>query len=99
MHRFTEFQPQIAESKFGYEPSLFDIIAGYYDEMDDPIEAADQYMAGWIALETAWLDEEEVSWKGEVSAVLRLLDGLADVWGDEAVFRRCRDRLRNLLRP
>ena len=30
----------------------------------------------------------------EVRVVLTLLDGLADQWGDEAVFRRCRDRLR-----
>jgi hypothetical protein len=30
----------------------------------------------------------------EVTAVLGLLDGLAQVWGDEGVFRRCRDRLR-----
>jgi hypothetical protein len=30
----------------------------------------------------------------EVRSVLTLLDGLAEQWGDEAVFRRCRDRLR-----
>ena len=30
----------------------------------------------------------------EVRVVLTLLDGLADQWGDEVVFRRCRDRLR-----
>jgi hypothetical protein len=34
----------------------------------------------------------------EVRSVLMLLDGLADQWGDEAVFRRCRDRLRDLTR-
>ena len=32
----------------------------------------------------------------EMRVVLTLLDGLADQWGDEAVFRRCRDRLRAL---
>lgn len=30
----------------------------------------------------------------EVASVLIQLDGLAEVWGDEGVFRRCRDRLR-----
>jgi hypothetical protein len=34
----------------------------------------------------------------EVSSVLQLLDGLAEQWGDEAVFRRCRDRLRELVK-
>jgi hypothetical protein len=33
----------------------------------------------------------------EVTIVLGLLDGLANQWGDEAVFRRCRDRLRELV--
>ena len=33
----------------------------------------------------------------EVISVLWLLDGLAEQWGDEAVFRRCRDRLRALV--
>jgi hypothetical protein len=32
----------------------------------------------------------------EVRSVLGELDHLAEVWGDEGVFRRCRDRLRNL---
>ena len=33
----------------------------------------------------------------EVTSVLELLDGLAEQWGDEAVFRRCRDRLRKVV--
>jgi hypothetical protein len=33
----------------------------------------------------------------EVASVLLLMDGLAEQWGDEGVFRRCRDRLRKLL--
>ncbi len=33
----------------------------------------------------------------EVRSVLGELDHLAEVWGDEGVFRRCRDRLRNVL--
>lgn len=39
--------------------------------------------------------EEKLS---EVKSVLELLDGLAEQWGDEAVFRRCRDRLRAVIR-
>ena len=33
----------------------------------------------------------------EVASVLMLMDGLAEQWGDEGVFRRCRDRLRKLV--
>ena len=32
--------------------------------------------------------------RDEARAVLRQLDDLATAWGDEGVFRRCRDRLR-----
>lgn len=33
----------------------------------------------------------------EIASVLELMDGLAEQWGDEGVFRRCRDRLRALV--
>lgn len=33
----------------------------------------------------------------EVRAVLALMDELAQQWGDEGVFRRCRDRLRAVI--
>lgn len=42
-----------------------------------------------------WLRIEEL--EEEVASVLTLLDGLAEQWGDEGVFRTCRDRLRKLL--
>jgi two-component sensor histidine kinase len=32
--------------------------------------------------------------KSECASILMLMDGLAEQWGDEGVFRRCRDRLR-----
>lgn len=35
--------------------------------------------------------------RAEVRAVLAQLDELASVWGDEGVFRRCRDRLRAVI--
>lgn len=35
--------------------------------------------------------------RNEVASVLMLMDGLAEQWGDEGVFRRCRDRLRKLV--
>ena len=44
----------------------------------------------------AVLDERERT-TNEVASVLMLMDELADLWGDEAVFRRCRDRLRKLV--
>ena len=31
----------------------------------------------------------------EVRSVIEQLDALAQVWGDEGVFRRCRDRLKD----
>lgn len=34
----------------------------------------------------------------EVASVVQLMDDLAEQWGDEAVFRRCRDRLRESIR-
>ena len=33
----------------------------------------------------------------EIQSILQLMDGLAEQWGDEGVFRRCRDRLRALV--
>jgi len=44
-----------------------------------------------LAFEAGW--EAAVA---EARVVLALLDALADQWGDEAVFRRCRDRLRGM---
>lgn len=46
------------------------------------------------------LDDANSTIKGmnsEVQSVLELMDGLAEQWGDEGVFRRCRDRLRALI--
>jgi len=37
--------------------------------------------------------------RNQVRIALGGLDGLANLWGDEAVFRRCRDRLRMLVEP
>lgn len=47
----------------------------------------------------AWFDASEKlqELREEVASVLALLDGLAEQWGDEAVFRRCRDRLRKAI--
>lgn len=45
------------------------------------------------------MDEKEalIRIQDEIREVLRQLDELAELWGDEGKFRRCRDRLRNLL--
>lgn len=42
-------------------------------------------------------DERIAAIRNEVASVLMLMDELATVWGDEGVFRRCRDRLRALV--
>jgi hypothetical protein len=34
----------------------------------------------------------------EIKSVLIQLDELAELWGDEGKFRRCRDRLRDLVK-
>ena len=34
----------------------------------------------------------------EVACVVQMMDDLARQWGDEAVFRRCRDRLREAIK-
>lgn len=43
------------------------------------------------------LKEERKAMMEEIKSILDLLDGVARQWGDEGVFRRCRDRLRNLI--
>jgi hypothetical protein len=48
-------------------------------------------------LEVESLQDELDALREEVASVLSLLDGLAEQWGDEAVFRRCRDRLRKAI--
>ena len=50
------------------------------------------------AIETAMrLEREAPTLRDEAAAVLAQLDELAAIWGDEGVFRRCRDRLRAAL--
>lgn len=62
MHRFTDFQPQLADSTYGPEPSLLDIIERYYiaqhvewdrQELANPRAAAQAYIDAWLALERA----------------------------------------------
>jgi hypothetical protein len=42
-------------------------------------------------------EPEPIATQDELRAILSLLDGLAGQWGDEAVFRRARDRLRKVI--
>ena len=47
-----------------------------------------------------WVPFEEVkAIMCEVQSVLSELDNLAEVWGDDSVFRRCLDRLRTVVSP
>jgi hypothetical protein len=41
--------------------------------------------------------ERLAAFREDVRTTLTQMDQLAEVWGDEGVFRRCRDRLRNLV--
>lgn len=61
---------------------------------------ADQYrlaMRKGAELATSEMRSRSDEIHDEVESVLGELDCLANVWGDEGVFRRCRDRLRKLL--
>lgn len=60
---------------------------------------SERTVAGYEVLLDHYYDrrDEVERISGEVASVLQLLDGLAEVWGDEGVFRRCRDRLRTLV--
>lgn len=53
--------------------------------------------APWIQAERESAAKSLCDIKYEVASVLMLMDELAAVWGDEGVFRRCRDRLRALV--
>lgn len=53
--------------------------------------------AHWMANAIEGLRESIEATRNEVASVLMLMDGLAEVWGDEGVFRTCRDRLRKLV--
>lgn len=50
-----------------------------------------------VKVRIADLEERYDAAMTEVASVLMLMDGLAEQWGDEGVFRRCRDRLRKLV--
>ena len=52
----------------------------------------------YAAHDIAWAIGFDAGWDAiasEVRAVIDQLDALAEVWGDEGVFRRCRDRLKD----
>ena len=60
-----------------------------------PCESLDK---PWFAEKVqAAIDSESHEVREEIRSVLLLMDGLAEQWGDEGVFRRCRDRLRALV--
>ena len=73
-----------------------------YRPQDDPVP----FLAGVRALcesherlraELVGLQVLHDEMRAEVRAVLSQMDDLAQQWGDEGVFRRCRDRLRKLV--
>lgn len=50
-----------------------------------------------LSFQRDYLQERIYTTKQEIASVLLLMDELAEQWGDECVFRRCRDRLRALV--
>jgi hypothetical protein len=70
------------------DAELIESLRWYVETDDNPLKS--EYMSDAA--------ERLVQYHDEVTIVLGLLDGLAEQWGDEAVFRRCRDRLRELVK-
>lgn len=65
---------------------------GFVDHEDDSITV--RWVVSCYGLPSN-LDLDDML--NEIRSVLLLMDGLAEQWGDEGVFRRCRDRLRALV--
>ena len=70
------------------DAELIESLRWYMETDDNPLKSEDMSDAA---------DRLE-QYRNEVTSVLQLLDGLAEQWSDEAVFRRCRDRLRELVK-
>jgi hypothetical protein len=70
------------------DAELIKSLRWYVETDDNPLKSEDMSDAA----------DRLVQYHDEVTIVLGLLDGLADQWGDETVFRRCRDRLRELVK-
>lgn len=53
--RFTELRPQIADIKYGPEPSLYNLVVKYYESYNCTVETADslakEYISKWVELE------------------------------------------------
>lgn len=61
---------------------------------------AEQQLAEFVEMNAGMKEgfsERLADIQNEIKSVLMLMDGLAEQWGDEGVFRRCRDRLRALV--
>lgn len=71
-------------------------MSDYLADDDEDLGYDDGWDDGWSE---GWheANEQLTAMRSEVASVLSLLDGLAEQWGDEAVFRRCRDRLRKAI--
>lgn len=72
-------------------------LAEYVESTADPRSSIPPHVLYTVRNERDSMACELDSMRKEMASVLTQLDELADQWGDEAVFRRCRDRLRKLL--
>lgn len=74
---------------------LFELIRNKFGQTKHQFYGTGEDTQG--AKELAALREFNTARNDELKTVLGQLDGLAELWGDEGVFRRCRDRLRALI--
>jgi hypothetical protein len=70
------------------DAQLIESLRWYVETDDNPLKSEDMSDAA---------DRLE-QYRNEVTSVLELLDRLASQWGDGRWFRRCRDRLRRLVK-
>ena len=76
-----------------------DNIRAAWEAYHGPVAALDGYIPATPPTYSRGYEDGVASVAAEVRAVLGQLDNLAEVWGDECVFRTCRDRLRALVAP
>jgi hypothetical protein len=76
-----------------------DNIRAAWERFHGPIPELDGYIPATPPTYSQGYRDGAESIAAEICSALDQLDHLANVWGDEGVFRTCRDRLRALVTP
>ena len=74
-------------------------IRAAWEAYHGPVDALGGYIPATPPTYSQGYRDGAESIAAEVRAALDQLDHLANIWGDEGVFRTCRDRLRALVTP